>query len=157
MTLELENFEEVRIRGEALYKDLTETYCPYLKEKVAFNARGLEHLKFKEHRKARPRQDQYMPLKLLHLAPAVIGASSTLQGIWETKNFERVRVHSRTDIILKEVTYYEFVAVVEKIRVKVIAKRVASGQCFFWSIIPYWGIDRGTNKRKLHSGYPEQD
>lgn len=157
MSLDLENFEEVRIKGEDFYKTLSEAHCPYFKEKVFFNAQGLEHLKFKQQRKARPQQDQYMRLNLLHLAPVVLRTSSTLQGIWDTKNFERVRVHGRTDIILKIVVYYEFVAVIEKIRVKVIVKQIENGQKFFWSIIPYWGIDKGTKKRKLHSGYPEED
>ena len=157
MTLELENFEEVRIKGEEFYKTLTDVDCPYFKNKVFFNAQGLEHLKFKQKRKARPQQDQYMRLKLLHLAPIVLRASATLQGIWETKTFERVRVHGRTDSILTSVEYCEFVAVIEKIRVKVIVKQVKDGQRFFWSIIPYWGVDKNTHKRKLYSGYPEED
>ena len=117
----------------------------------------MEHLKFKQHRKARPQQDQYMRFKLLHLAPTVLKASATLQGVWETKNFERIRIHSRTELVLKNVTYYEFVAVIEKIRVKVIVKEVEKGNKYFWSIIPYWGVDKNTQKRKLHSGYPEED
>ncbi len=157
MTLEIENFEEVKIKGEAFYETIKEVNCPYLKNKVHFNASGLEHLKFKGIRKARPQQDQYMRLKLLHLAPEVIKMSHTLQGIWETKQFERVRMHSRTENILKEVTYYEFVAVIEKVRVKIIVKQVEKRQPIFWSIIPHWGIDKATSKRKLHSGYPAED
>lgn len=157
MSLDLENFEEVRIKAEDLYKTLEAVYCPYFEEKVSFSAQGLEHLKFKRPRVARIQQDQYMRLKLLHVAPVVLKTSSTLQGIWETKNFERTRIHSRTDIILKIVTYYEFVAVIEKIRVKVIVKQIDSGEKFFWSIIPYWGIDKNTKMRKLYSGYPEED
>lgn len=157
MTLDLENFEEVRMKGEALYKTLTEVRCPYLKENVSFNAEGLEHLKFKAKRKARPRQDQYMRLKLLHVAPIVLQTSATLQGVWETKAFEKVRMHSRTDIVLKNVSYYEFVAVIDSIRVKVIIKSIEGGKWFFWSIIPYWGIDKNTQKRKLYSGYPAED
>lgn len=145
------------MKGEEFYKTLTEVHCPHFKEGVVFNAQGLEHLKFKQQRKARPQQDQYMRLKLLHLAPIVIKASATLQGIWETKNFERIRVHGRTDTILKIVTYYEFVAVLEKIRVKVIVKQIESGQKFFWSIIPYWGVNKNTKRKKLYSGYPEED
>lgn len=157
MPLDLENFEEVRIKGEDFYRSLDSVYCPYFKEKVSFNAQGLEHLKFKQQRKARSQQDQYMRLKLLHLAPVVIKTSATLQGIWKTKNFERIRVHSRTDNVLKIVTYYEFVAVIEKIRVKIIVKQINGGGKFFWSLIPYWGIDEKTKNRKLYSGSPEED
>lgn len=157
MTLDIENFEEVRIKGEEFYKTLSEIYCPYFKEKVHFNSKGLEHLKFKNPRQARSQQDQYMRLKLIHLAPEVIKLSSTLQGFWDTKNFEKIRVHSRTDTVLKMVNYYEFVAVIDKVRVKVIVKQIESGQKFFWSIIPFWGIDKNTQKRKLYSGYPEEE
>lgn len=157
MTLDLENFEEVRLKGEELYKALNDVLCPYFKQKVSFNAQGLEHLKFKKQRKARPQQDQYMRFKLLHLAPIVLKTSATLQGIWETKNFERTRLHSKTELVLKKVTYYEFVAVIEKVRVKVIVKEIEDRNKFFWSIIPYWGVDKNTQKRKLHSGYPEED
>lgn len=157
MSNDLENFEEVRIKGEDFYKTLEDVHCPYFKDKVSFNAQGLVHLKFKEQRKARPQQDQYMRLKLLHLAPTVIQSSSTLQGFWETKNFEKIRVNSRTDIILKTISYYEFVAVVGEVRVKIIVKQIDGGSKFFWSIIPYWGVDKSTKKRKLYSGYPEED
>ncbi len=157
MSLDLENFEEVRIKGEGFYKTLINVHCPYFEEKISFNTQGLTHLKFKQERKARPQQDQYMRLKLLHLAPIVLRTSATLQGVWETKNFERIRANSRTETILKTVTYYEFVAVVEKVRVKVIVKQIDGGEKFFWSIIPYWRIDKNTNKRKLYSGYPEED
>ena len=157
MSLDLENFEEVRMKGEDFYKTLKDVHCPYLKGNVSFNAQGLEHLKFKQPRKARPQQDQYMRLKLIHLAPVILKTSYTLQGIWETKNFERVRVHSRTDIVMKTVTYYEFVAVIERVRVKVIVKQIEGGEKFFWSIIPHWGVDKNTKKRKLYSGYPKED
>lgn len=157
MTLEIENFEEVKIKGENFYKSLSEAHCPFLKEKVFFNTQGLEHLKFKAPRKARPQQDQYMRFKLIHLAPEVLKCSHTLQGIWHTKHFERVRSHNRTDTILKNVVYFEFIAVLEKVRVKVVVKRIEEGNYIFWSIIPYWGIDKNTSKKKLHSGHPEED
>jgi len=157
MALELQNFDEVRIKGEEFYKALTDIYCPYFKDKVFFNAQGLEHLKFKRHRQARPRQDQYMRFKYLHLAPVVLRASTTLQGIWETKSFEKVRVHNRTDTVMKNIEYYEFVAVIDSIRVKIIVKRIGDGQRFFWSLIPFWGINKKTKRRILHSGYPDRD
>ena len=122
MSLNLENLEEVKLKGEELYKNLNCIRSPYLKKDVHFNAQGLEHLKFKDLRKARSRQDQYMRFKLLYLAPKVLEKSSTLQGVMETKGFERIRRHSRTDTIAMEITYYEFIAVIEEVRVKVIVK-----------------------------------
>ena len=157
MNGEIENFEEVVAKGEKLYESLGTIYCPYFNEDVHFNVQGLEHLKFKHRGKARIRHDQYMRFKLLHLVPEIIRLSRSIQGIWETKHFERVRVHSRTDTILKPVTYYEFIAVLNNVRVKVVVKQVGGGQKFFWSLIPFWGINRETKRRKLYGGNPEED
>lgn len=81
ISLDLENFDKIRIKGEAFYKNLKEIHCPYFKDKVSFSSQGLEHLKFKQRGKARLEQDQYMRFKLIHLAPEVIKVSSSLQGM----------------------------------------------------------------------------
>ena len=157
MEFNVTQFEETKARGEDFYKNISAVYCPYFKEKVSFNTQGLDHLKFKLRRKARLPQDQYMRFKLLHLAPLIITASNTLQGIWETKHFEDIRNRNRTDTLLTPVTYYEFIAIIGHTRVKVIIKQIESGQKFFWSLIPYWKIDSQTRKKKLHNGQPEHD
>lgn len=157
MTLDLENFEEIRTKGEEFYKTITDSHCPYFKEKVFFNAQGLEHLKFKKLRKARSEQDQYMRFKLVHLAPEIIKLSNTLQGKWETKQFEYVKNNSRWEHVMKNVIYYEFIAVLKRNRVKVIVKQVESGKKIFWSIIPFWGMNEETVERVLHDGKPSED
>lgn len=150
-------FEEIKSRGENFYKSVTEVYCPYFKEKIYFNARGLEHLKFKRLERTRPEQDQYMRFKLIHLAPEVLKLSHTVQGVLETKKFERIRIKSRTDMVLKYVRYFEFIAVIKRNRVRIIVKQIEDGQKFFWSIIPFWGMNEETMSRVLHSGAPEED
>ena len=52
---------------------------------------------------------------------------------------------------MKEVTFYEFIAVLDDVRVKVIVKEVQGGEKHFWSVIPCWGIDKTNSKRVLHS------
>jgi hypothetical protein len=151
------DFQKTKKEAELFYQEIEEVYCPYFKEKIKFNAKGLKHLKFKGDRTARSRSDQYTRLKLLFFAPEVISLSKTVQGIWDTKSFERVRVHSRTDTILKNISYYEFIAVLENTRLKVIIKQVGNGKKFFWSVIPYWKIDSKNSRRVLHSGNPERD
>lgn len=149
----------LKIKGEAeeFYKTIDNIYCPYLKEKVAFNTKGLKHLKFKSNRQARPRKDQYSRLKLICLAPEVLKQSHTLQGIWQIRRFETQKMNSRWEQIMKDVTYYEFIAVVDNVRVRVIIKQVLGGEKHFWSVIPFWGIDKTTSKRILHSGDLEND
>lgn len=152
-----EQFEDIKNKGEVLYKSIGEIYCPYFKEKVSFNTKGLGHLKFKSIKKARPEKDQYMRLRLIKLAPEVLKLSHTVQGIFETKKFERIRMHSRTDMVLKAVSYFEFIAVIKRNRVRIVVKQVENGQKFFWSIIPFWGMNKETMTRILHDGEPEED
>lgn len=152
-----EQFKEVKEKGEMLYKSLREVYCPYFKEKVSFGAQGLEHLKFKRREKARLERDQYMRFKLFYLAPEILKSSHTLQGILETKKFERIRMHGRTDTVLKPVRYYEFIAVLKRNRVRIIIKQIDNGNKFFWSIVPFWGMNEETMSRILHDGIPEED
>ncbi|HAS80840.1 MAG: hypothetical protein UR25_C0004G0065 [Candidatus Nomurabacteria bacterium GW2011_GWE1_32_28] len=150
-------FKDVKEKGEMFYKSLDKVYCPYFKEKISFEAQGFEHLKFKSRNKARLEQDQYMRFKLLHLIPEILKMSYTLQGIFETKKFERIRVHNRTDSILKPVNYYEFIAVVKRNRIRIVVKQINKGEKFFWSIIPFWGMNEETKERILHDGIPEED
>jgi hypothetical protein len=152
-----EEFASVREKAESIYKDFGAVRCPYLQEDVSFTAAGLEHLKFKRRDKARSEHDQYMRFKLLACAPEVLRKSHTVQGIQETKHFERVRVHGRTDTVLLAVTYYEFIAVIKRNRIKVIVKQVEKKQPYFWSIIPFWGMNEETKQRVLHEGVPEED
>ena len=150
-------FKYAKDKGEELYKSLDQVYCPYFKEKISFGAQGLEHLKFKRREKARIDKDQYMRFKLLYLAPEILKLSHTIQGVLETKKFERTRVHGRTETLLKPVTYYEFIAVVKRNRVRIIVKQIDGGQKFFWSIVPFWGMNTETMNRILHNGIPEED
>lgn len=150
-------FKEIKEKGEEIYKSFGEVYCPFFKEKVSFNAQGLEHLKYKRRDKSRHDKDQYMRFKLMHLAPEVLKISSSVQGILETKKFEDIKFHSRVDKVLKSVTYYEFIAVIKRNRVKVIIKQIEEGKKVFWSIIPFWGMNQETMTRILHDGNPEED
>ena len=150
-----EDFQRVKNETETFYKTIDDVYCPYFKEKITFNVKGLKHLKFKSDRQARPRKDQYSRLKLIHLAPEVLKQSHSLQGIQKIRRFEAQKINSRWEQVMKDVTYYEFIAVLKNVRVKVIIKEVLGGEKHFWSVIPFWGIDKVTSKRILHSGNPE--
>ena len=152
-----QDFNKVRTDAEVFYDTISEIHCPYFAQKVAFNTKGIRHLKFKSDRKARPRKDQYSRLKLIRYAPEILKLSKTVQGIWQTKCFEEQKTNSCWKKLLKDIIFYEFVAVLDTVRVRVIVKEVYGGEKHFWSVIPFWGIDKNTNKRILHSGNPEYD
>jgi hypothetical protein len=152
-----EEFEKVRDEAEKLYQTFSPVYCPYFEEEIAFNAKGLRHLKFKSDQQARSHHDQFSRLKLLRLAPEVLRKSHTVQGVWKTRRFEMQNTNSQWKYAVKDVIFYEFIAVLNNVRVKVIVKEVFGGEKHFWSIIPYWGIDKVNYKRILHTGDPEQN
>ena len=152
-----EDFKRIKENAEKLYKTIGDIYCPYLKEKISFNSKGLRHLKFKSDQQARSNKDQFPRLRLLHLAPEVIKNSHTLQGVWKTKRFEEQKTSGNWKYLMKDVIFYEFIAVLENVRVKVIVKEVLGGEKYFWSIIPYWSIDKAYRKRLLHTGNPDVD
>jgi len=56
-----------------------------------------------------------------------------------------------------QVHYYEFVAILKDKRVRVVIKQIDDGPKFFWSIIPFWKIDKNNNRRKMSYGNPEID
>ncbi|MFA6273438.1 MAG: hypothetical protein WC673_03050 [Candidatus Paceibacterota bacterium] len=146
------DFGEVKVKAETFYKSVGEIHCPYFGELIAFNAKGLEHLKFKSRQRARALDDQYARFKLLRLAPEVLKKSHTLQGVWKTKRFETQKTNSRWEHIMKDVIFYEFIAVMENVRLKVIVKEMSGGEKHFWSVIPYWKIDAANSRRILHTG-----
>ena len=95
--------------------------------------------------------------KISILDPQILNKSHTLQGIWKTKQFERNKEEGQWKYIMKDVIFYEFIAVLESVRVKVVVKEVVGGEKYFWSVIPYWSIDKAGSRRILHSGYPDLD
>ena len=151
------DFDSVKKLAEDYYRTIGDVNCPYLKDKVSFNAKGLEHLKFSRKNHARPRQDQYMRLKLLHLAPRVLGLSKTIQGISKKSGLELIRSSAHNEILAKFSTYYEFVAIIDKYRVRIIVKQIEAGPKYFWSIIPFWKYDDKKKERKMCYGNPEED
>jgi hypothetical protein len=153
----VEEFHRIKDKAETAYKSLPQVYFPYLACSVKFNAKGLEHLKFKALRHERSHYDQFMRLKLLHYAPEILRKSHTLQGINQTSTFERQKKHGRWEGALKPVTYYEFIAVMDRVRTKVIVKRVEGEESYFYSIIPFWRVSAITKKRLLHDGNSEED
>jgi len=151
------DFESVKAKAEEFYATVGSVRCPYFPGDIAFNVKGIKHLRFKSDEVARSREDQYSRLKLVHLAPEVLKLSRTVQGIWQTRRFEMQKTHSRWEKVLKDVVFYEFMAVLKNVRVKVIVKEVAGGEKHFWSVIPFWGINREASTRVIHSGDPEND
>lgn len=152
--------DEAKKIAEKFYVSIGEISCPYFNEKVSFNAKGLDHIKFKDFSKSRTKLDQYVRLRLIKLAPQVIARSHTLQDYYETRKFERRKINQRWEKQFVLVKYFGFVAIINDCRVKIIVKEIQGGKKFFWSIIPFWKMkatfnqskNAHENKKILHDG-----
>jgi len=152
----VEEFHTVRFRADSQYSAIGSIRCPYFQDNVAFNTEGFRHLLFKSWNRGRDRRDQFMRLKYVQRAPEILRLSRTVQGIQRANERERRRSHGRWERALVQVTYYEFVAVIEDRRFKVVVKQLPAGGRMFWSLIPFWR-QSGEGKRLLHDGDPAID
>lgn len=41
MNIEINDFEQIKKKGEETYKNFPDIYCPYLGQKISFNAQGI--------------------------------------------------------------------------------------------------------------------
>ena len=146
-----EEFDQVRREAEQLFFGIGKIQCPYFQDRVHFNTEGFRHLLFKQWNRGRDRRDQFIRRKHLARAPEILRLSRTVQGIQETTAWERRRRHGRWENDLIAVSYYEFVAVLNSRRFKVIVKRLPGGERIFWSLVPFWRRNE-QGKRQLHSG-----
>lgn len=158
----IEKFNQEKKKAEETYKKIDRVYCPFLNCKVNFNAKGLDHIKFKDWNKPRLISEQYLRLKFLKFAPLIVEKTCTLQEYNETKIFERRKRNSRWEKVMVPVKYYGFVAIMKyKIKVKVIVKELQGGQPYFWSIIPFWKSKKDPilelTKKVFHDGDLERD
>ncbi len=151
-------FHRTKTQGEILYKQIGAVQCPYFSTTVGFNSSGLEHIKFKDtNQHLRNAFDQYTRFKLLYLVPEILRKSGTVQGVWKTKEWQRQKRHGQWQKVTTDVSYYEFVAVMGKVRIKVVIKKSGlEGKYLFWSIIPFWRM-KEAGKKIIHDGNPAED
>lgn len=109
------------------YKEIGSVFCPYFKGYIAFNADGLEHLKFKRKGVIRTPKDRDARIRIFPIAIKILLQSHTVQGIISRNRFEKRTIHSRKEIALSRVTYYEFLAIIDQVRAKVILKQIEDG------------------------------
>ena len=149
-------FQDVCRQAEEQYRAFVSIRCPYFQDTITFNARDFEHLRRKSWNRGRDQRDQFMRLKHVSRAPEILRLSRTVQGIEVAQEWERQHKHGRWEKLLVPVTYYEFVAVLNNRRFKVIVKQLPGGQRIFWSLIPFWRQDE-QGRRRLHDGDPAED
>lgn len=121
---------------EKYYKSIGKIFCPYFKEYVHFTDKGLEHLKFKSHFLPRTVKDSRVRMSLIPNAVRVLTITRTIQGVNSVMRFENRFVHNRKEKALQLVKYFEFIAVIDNKKIKVIIKQITGDHMTFLSVIP---------------------
>ncbi len=152
-----DDFILAKENAEKFYKNIESVYCPYLREEVSFNSKGLNHIKMKAWNKSRSYQDQYLRLKFISFAPTIIKKSGTLQEIQIQDSDERVRESGNWFKARKRVTYFSFIAVIKRMRFKIIIKKIENNGAYFWSIIPFWKNKKELISKKTKKVFHEGD
>lgn len=143
MEIDVAYFNERKEKTRAIYDTHRKVYSPYLKSEVVFNSDGFHHLQFSARRE-RDKKEQLLKFSLLPLALIVIKNSGTLQEY--RKGLTTVGKKSKDGFSLtKSTEYWGFVAIVgeNKIKIKVILRRVGDGNITFWSVMPFSKLKGG--------------
>ena len=82
MEFSIDKFNEIKDDAEVFYRSIGKVHCPCFTEEIHFNAKGFDHLIFKEWNKTRIAADQFYRFRHIRVAPEILKNSKTLQGIW---------------------------------------------------------------------------
>lgn len=125
-------------RGE--YDKVDSIHCPLFNAKIFFSSEGFKHLiyKGKDNLKKRPRNEQYIRLKLFKLACKLLQRTKTFQDYFATQHWIHQRTNGRRDKVLKNVEYWGILAIIDGRRIKVVIRQYTNGDKKFWGVCPKW-------------------
>jgi len=129
-------FKRLKQQRRNQYKKWTYCFCPVLKENIYFTSNGFYHLRYKVSGRQRTTKEQMYKIGLLPLVIPVIKNAKTIDFYKQTKA-PIGRKKKEGKIIKKDVEYWSLVELVgkQKTKVKVIVRRVGTGQIIFWSVM----------------------
>ena len=146
MNIETKKFDFIKAEAKKLYDSQRENYNPFFKSNITFSSDGFHHLQFSARRE-RNKSEQILKFRLLPLAIGIIRNSGTLQEY--RKNLLGIGKKGKDGLRkTKEVEYFGFIAIVgkEKIKIRVVLRRVGDGNITFWSVMPYSKLKKGQKK-----------
>jgi len=140
-------FKERKDKAREIFDAEREIYCPYFQTKVVLNSDGFHHLQFSARRE-REKKSQLLKFSLLPLALDIVRKSGTIQEY--RKMLTPIGKPSTRDgsIPMKEVEYWGLVAIVrdKNVKVRVVLRRVGTGNVTFWSVMPDVKFKNGKQK-----------
>ena len=144
---------QLREQARSLFAQNPRVPCPYFGGDVVLNAEGLHHLRYSAQRE-RSKDEQILKLHLLPRALEVIRKSGTIQEyrrIWQAIGKPAARDGARA---MKEVEYWGLVAITGKKpkKIRVILRRVGTGNVTLWSVMRGGKIQRDGSQRLAPHG-----
>ncbi|KKQ71911.1 MAG: hypothetical protein US92_C0002G0001 [Candidatus Peregrinibacteria bacterium GW2011_GWA2_38_36] len=127
---------------------------------IRLNNHGLFHLIFKNKNCKRDLKNQIKRFQLLQYIKPVLENMKYYQEYLEKIENIKVKNHGLIDFRHKIVKYWAFIAIINnRIRIKIILKKIGNGEIFFWSIIPYWKTKHYKDIKfiSLHKGNLNED
>lgn len=138
MDIDAARFNKIKETAHALYTVKRSLRCPYFEEEVVLNSDGFHHLQFSARRE-RDKKEQYLKLALLPLAIKVIKKAGTIQEYRKILTPIGKRSARDGSVPMKEVEYWGLIAIIgerKSIKIRVILRRVGTGNITFWSVMP---------------------
>ena len=117
-----------------IYDSIGSIYCPILKEKVIFNARGFHHLLYGPDGTPRNVRERIYKLTLFPLAILTIKNATSVD---EERDIG-VRTSRKKNALLKKGKTYALTATVgrkDPVAARVIILKIGTGNLIFWSIM----------------------
>lgn len=118
---------ELKEKAKKFFQDNSSIKCPsFPKEKIYFNAKGMQHLFYKGSRSKRYIKRIAKNVELLPRAVQLLELMSLPQ---EEDSYKYLG---------KKYKFWAFEAVVENRRIKVVVRQIGTGKKHFYSVIPAW-------------------
>jgi len=147
MDVDSEYFNSRKARAKEIFDAQKTIRCPYFNAEVVLNSDGFHHLQFSARRE-RSKRAQLLKFWLLPYALETIRRSGTVQEY--RKMLTPVGKPSPRDgaVPMKAVEYWGLIAIVgdRKLKIRVVLRKIGTGNLAFWSVMPDVKIKNGKQK-----------
>lgn len=123
-------FEKLKKELEEFYSAIEFIKCPALNAKIYLTSEGFNHLRYSK-KKARSIVDQVAKFKLLKRAKMLLEQTTTIQEYSERDEEIHKKRHKKVSKEWSVVGYWGFIAIINGVRLKVVAHGSRSKQQIF--------------------------
>ncbi len=136
----LKDYLKIRESAHKLYAGFGKVYCPALGADIHFTSEGFNHLIYERAKKERDKRTQILRFDMLEKAKFILKTITMYQEYEENIEYRKVNRQGKYIGMNVVVRCWGFVAIVQKLRVKVVVIQVGNGKMEFQSVIPAWFI-----------------